>query len=135
MTDLPTDRTLVPALLAPPAPPSPTRRRWLVTALSVATAASMGGCVIAPPGYAYRQPAPGPMVDAEPPPPQYEVVPAAPGLGYVWIGGYWGWNLGRHVWIGGRWALPPHGHGWVPGYWGRAGRGWHWQGGYWGRHR
>lgn len=104
-------------------------------ALAGALALTLGGCVIAPLG-PYRAPyagEAGPVVDAPPPQPQYEVIPAAPGLGHVWIDGYWGWNLGRHVWIGGRWALPPAGHAWVPGYWGRHERGWRWRGGYWGR--
>jgi hypothetical protein len=105
-------------------------RRLAVAGMAVAL---LGGCVIAPYGYYDRQPAPGPVVDVEPPPPQYEVVPAAPGPAYVWIGGYWAWQLGRHVWIGGRWAQPPVGHAWVPGRWGRHGRGWAWHGGYWGR--
>ncbi|MFO1328592.1 MAG: hypothetical protein U1F56_14640 [Rubrivivax sp.] len=105
-------------------------------ALVLTTAAALGGCVVAPLGpyrggpYAME---PGPVVDAAPPPAPYEAQPVAPGPGYVWIGGYWGWNLGRHVWIGGRWALPPAGYGWVPGYWGRHGQGWRWHGGYWGR--
>lgn len=105
-------------------------------ALAAATVLALGGCVIAPlPArgpYASEQ---GPVVEVAPPSPQYEVVPASPGAGYVWIGGYWTWQLGRHVWIGGRWALPPAGHVWVPGYWGRAGHGWRWHGGYWGHRR
>lgn len=103
-------------------------------ALAIASVAVLGGCVIAPLGprgpYAME---PGPVVDVAPPPSPYEAQVPAPGPGYVWIGGYWGWNLGRHVWIGGRWALPPAGHGWVPGYWGRHGHGWRWNGGHWGR--
>lgn len=104
-------------------------------ALLGAAALSLAGCVVVPyrgPGYAYSS-EPGPVVDSQPPPPQVEVMPVAPGPGYVWIGGHWGWNLGRHVWIGGRWMLPPAGYAWVPGYWGRHDRGWRWHGGYWGR--
>lgn len=104
-------------------------------AAASAFALALGGCVIAPLG-PYRSPyasEAGPVVDIPPPQAQYEAVPAAPGPGYAWIGGYWGWNLGRHAWIGGRWALPPGGHAWVPGYWGRHDRGWRWHGGYWGR--
>lgn len=102
-----------------------------------ALAFTLAGCVIAPLG-GYRSSAyggeVGPVVDVPPPQAQYEAVPAAPGVGYVWIGGYWGWNLGRHVWIGGRWASPPAGYrGWAPGYWGRHDRGWRWNGGHWRR--
>ena len=114
--------------------------KLLRPALAAALLVSLGGCVIAPYGYGYgyggRAPyaaEDGPVVGVAPPPPQYEVIPAAPGLGYVWIGGYWGWNLGRHVWIGGRWAMPPAGRSWVPGSWGRYGDGWRYRGGYWGR--
>jgi WXXGXW repeat (2 copies) len=27
-----------------------------------------------------------------------------PVVGYVWIDGFWDWQLGRRVWIGGRWG-------------------------------
>lgn len=115
--------------------------RFTRLALPAALALGLSGCVISPlGGYRSAYPAypaygePGPVVDVPPPQAQYEAVPASPGAGHVWIGGYWGWNLGRHVWIGGRWAQPPHGHGWVPGYWGRHDRGWRWNGGHWRRH-
>lgn len=101
-------------------------------AATLAALATLSGCVIAPVGRPY-EPEDGPVVDAAPPPPRYETVPPSPGIGYVWIGGYWTWHLGRHVWIGGRWALPPVGRAWVPGYWHRHGPGWRWRGGYWGR--
>lgn len=104
-------------------------------ALVGALALALGGCVVAPlyPRYDRYSSEEGPVVDAAPPPAQYEAAPPAPGVGYVWIGGYWGWHLGRHTWIGGRWVLPPRGHAWVPGYWGRHGGGWRWHGGYWRR--
>ena len=105
-------------------------------AMASALALAHGGCVMVPlGGYGYRSYAgeAGPVVDLPPPQARYEAIPEAPGVGYVWIDGYWGWNLGRHVWIGGRWAQPPAGHAWVPGYWGRHPRGWRWNGGYWGR--
>ena len=91
---------------------------------------ALAGCAVAPAsnGYVYYEP-----VMVAPPPPRVEVITVAPYPGYVWIGGYWGWNLGRHVWIGGRWAMPPAGHAWVPGAWGRHGDGWRYRGGYWGR--
>lgn len=104
-------------------------------AAALALALTLGGCVIAPLGprhgaYGYDD---GPVVGTEPPPPRYEAAPGAPGPGYVWIGGYWAWQLGRHVWIGGRWALPPAGHLWVPGLWQRHDRGWRWRDGHWRR--
>ncbi len=108
-------------------------------ATAAVLALALGGCVIAPLGPRHGgygpvdRPVDGPVVGVEPPAPHHEHVPAAPGHAYVWIGGSWVWQLGRHVWIGGRWALPPSGHAWVPGRWHSQGQGWRWRGGYWGR--
>lgn len=115
--------------------PSQPLRRGLLVATGAAVLVSLGGCVIAPLGSHYDpyRSVEGPTVDAAPPPPRVEVVPVAPAIGYVWIGGHWLWHLGRHAWIGGRWAAPPRGHGWAPGHWGRHGHGWRWRGGYWRR--
>jgi hypothetical protein len=109
-----------------------TSTRWRPIAAFALTLA-LDGCVIAPLGPRHGGYDDGPVVYTEPPPPRYEVAPAAPGTGYVWIGGHWAWQLGRHVWIGGRWALPPAGQVWVPGLWYRHDRGWRWRDGYWGR--
>jgi hypothetical protein len=123
------------------------RRAFFATATALAVA-GLAGCVMVPYGHGryasrddgrYNDRGPergddGPVVEVAPPPMQVEVVPVAPGPAYLWIGGYWGWNLGRHVWIGGRWALPPgRGYAWVPGGWNRHGPGWRYRGGYWGR--
>jgi hypothetical protein len=43
-----------------------------------------------------------------PPPLRAEVVGVAPGPGYVWVNGYWGWRGNQHVWIGGSYMRPPH---------------------------
>jgi len=60
----------------------------------------------------------GVVVVAPPPPrPELHRTPC-PGIGFVWIDGYWAWQGGRHVWIGGRWDRPPHGHHrWVAPRW------------------
>lgn len=110
---------------------------------ALATLAALTGCVIAPLGGPYRtMPAPyepgppgppGSLVEMAPPSQQYEVIPVAPAVGYVWIGGFWNWQLGHHVWVGGRWAQPPHGHHWVPHRWERTPQGWRQHPGYWGR--
>ena len=120
--------------------PLPYPRRFIIAA--AAALATLSGCVVAPLGGPYRpmptpfEPGPpGPYVNMAPPPPQYEVISIAPALGYVWIGGYWNWYLGRHAWIGGRWALPPAGHHWVPYRWERGQGGWQQHQGYWGRRR
>jgi hypothetical protein len=71
-------------------------------------------------GVAYQSPpviAGGPRVFTSevPPPPPVEVIPAAPGPTFIWIGGWWAWNGGRWHWERGRWAKPPHpGAIWVP---------------------
>ena len=135
-----------------PASSNPNGRRAFFATAAALAAAGLSGCVVVPYGRRHgpyaQQPAgrdqgsqggyddgdEGPVVNVAPPPLQVEVVPYAPGPAYVWIGGYWGWNLGRHIWIGGRWALPPgRGYAWSPGRWNRYGPGWRWQGGRWGR--
>lgn len=83
--------------------PLATSRRWaLATALG--SAALLGGCVVAPvPGPVYAEPAGYPVnagvyAPIAPPQPYYEVQPAMPFPGAVWISGYWGYNGGRHQW-------------------------------------
>ena len=85
-------------------------------------------------------PAPMPVAVAQgdvyapmaPPPVQYEVVPALPFAGAVWVGGYWNWSGGRHVWVPGRYVRPRSGYHWQPHHWERGPRGgWALQGGIW----
>lgn len=46
----------------------------------------------------------------------YEVVPVmAPG--YIWVPGYWAWNVDRHVWIRGRTIVQRVGYRWEPDRW------------------
>jgi hypothetical protein len=73
------------------------------------------------------------VVDAAPPPPQVEVIPACPGPVDVWLWtpGYWAWRE-HWVWVGGRWAARPHPNAvWVGGHWGRHRHGYVWIGGRW----
>jgi hypothetical protein len=79
------------------------------------------GCVVHEQPVYTTAPAPGVSVgaevavDAAPPAPMVDAVVAAPGPGFVWIGGAWFWGGGRWVWQGGHWARPPHpGAVWVP---------------------
>src|SRR5882724_6164858 len=53
-----------------------------------------------PPSTQYEE-----VVVAQPPPPPIveEYYYPAPGPGYVWVGGYWGWYGGRCVWVSGYW--------------------------------
>jgi hypothetical protein len=103
---------------------------------ALAAALSLSACVVAPlPAPAVSPDQGGPIVVAPmaPPPPQAEVMIAAPAPGYIWIGGYWGWAGGRHVWTPGRWVAPRPGYHWVPRRWVQGPGGWHQHGGYWAR--
>jgi hypothetical protein len=42
-----------------------------------------------------------------PPPMMEEKRPPAAGPGMVWLGGFWGYEGGRHVWHAGHWEKPP----------------------------
>jgi WXXGXW repeat (2 copies) len=65
-------------------------------------------------------------VDAPPPAVQEETVVETPGAGFIWIPGFWEWDIGVHHygWHAGRWERPPHeGAVWVtPRYEERQGR-------------
>jgi WXXGXW repeat (2 copies) len=85
----------------------------------------LAGCGV---GYGYSSA----YVAYAPPAPRYAVVGAAPGPGYVWIDGYWGWRGSNYAWIDGRWAVPPHGRRvWVRGEWRHEGHGWRYHEGRW----
>ncbi len=73
------------------------------------------------------------VVQQAPPPPLAEtVVAAAPGPGYVWIGGDYEWNGISWIWIGGHWAYPPYPHAvWISGRAWHDRYGWHHARGYW----
>jgi hypothetical protein len=90
----------------------------------------LGGCVVRG---TVGVPAPVVYVNTAPPPPQVEVIGVAPQPGYVWIGGYWRWDGGRHVWVGGHWSAPRVGYRWVPHVWVREGGGWRLHEGHWAR--
>lgn len=65
-----------------------------------------------------------------PPAPRHEVIPARPGAGYVWVGGYYRWYGGAYVWHPGYWAR--HDGAWCAGHWvHRPDRGWYWVDGHW----
>ncbi len=57
----------------------------------------------------------------------------APGSGYVWIDGEWGWSGGRYVYTHGYWNRPRAGYNWHRGYWNHGSRGYSWHRGGWGR--
>jgi hypothetical protein len=60
---------------------------------------SMAGCAG---GYAYYSSAP-------PPPVRVEARGVAPGAGFVWVDGYWGYRGGNYAWVPGNWVRPPRG--------------------------
>lgn len=107
------------------------RRRLLLAAALGAPV--LTGCVVAPVEprpVSYSEPY---YVNTAPPPAQYEQVGPPPAVGYVWIGGYWAWQLSRYVWIGGHWEAPRAGHHWQPHAWYRGDRGWYPRYGRWER--
>ncbi len=129
--------------------------RFKTLTLLALSGAALSACVVTPYGYRYRPAyvaaAPAPVatvgnpngdyveqdeavVDMAPPAAPYpEVVGVAPFPGAIWIGGYWGWNGGRHVWIGGRWEHPRPGFYWAPHRWVASGGHWHLVAGGWRR--
>ena len=103
----------------------------LTTALaSIALASVLSGCVVAV--RAPLPPLPVVYVDRAPPAAYNEVVTVAPGPGYVWVGGYYGWSGRDYLWNRGYWSLPARGYTtWSPGYWHRHDRGHYWVPGQW----
>lgn len=59
------------------------------------------------------------------------VQPAAPGAGYVWIDGEWGWSGGRYVYTRGYWSRPRAGYHYERGHWNHTARGYRWNRGGW----
>ena len=53
--------------------------------------------------------------------------------GYVWVEGYWKWNVyyGSYTWQNARWKRVKRNHMWVPGFWEISPRGFFWVDGYW----
>src|SRR5438094_194846 len=56
-----------------------------------------------------------------------------PGVGYVWVAGYWRWNGHRHLWVDGHWMRERRGWHWVPAHWVEAGPRWRFVAGHWER--
>lgn len=63
------------------------------------------------------------FVNAAPPTPRYESIPA-PRDGYVWAPGFWNWENNRHVWIAGRWEAARNGYQYQRAEWQRDNTGW-----------
>src|ERR1700748_3043139 len=82
------------------------KRTWLL-----APALALFGIVGCSGGAVYYASAP-------PPPLRHEVIGVAPGPGFVWVNGYWGWRGNQHYWVAGSWQRPPRAHAvWVAPRW------------------
>ena len=126
--------------MAPNASSANPSRRSLGLALVLAASGALSACIVVPAGRVQGSRPPDDddddrdVVTVAPPAPQVDVVIAAPGPGYFWIGGHWGWIGGRHVWVGGRWQLYRPGWRWAPFVWVRHRRGWRAMPGRWDKH-
>jgi hypothetical protein len=63
------------------------------------------------------------FVNAAPPAPRYESIPA-PRTGQVWAPGFWNWDGGRHVWVAGHWETARNGYQYQRTEWARDNSGW-----------
>ena len=100
-------------------------RQRILAGAFVFLGTALVGCGV---GYGYSSG----YVAYAPPAPRYGVVGVAPGPGFVWIDGYWGWRGNSYAWIDGRWDRPPHGRrAWVRGEWRHEGHGWRFHEGHW----
>src|SRR5581483_2184509 len=81
------------------------KMRRSILALTLAAGFSLTACAGSY-GYYYA--------NTPPPPVRAEVVGVAPGPGYVWVNGYWGWRGNAYAWVPGYYAHPPRPHAvWV----------------------
>ena len=107
-----------------------TKPAQLIAIALVAT--TLSACVVAPARpYAYGPPGEVVIANVPPPAPYVETLPPPPFAGALWIGGYWGWQGGRHVWVPGRYEHPREGYAWVPHHWAQHDGRWHLEGGGW----
>jgi hypothetical protein len=73
-------------------------------------------------------------VNAAPPAPRHEVMPA-PRHGFVWEPGYYDYRRGRYVWVPGHWIKEKRGMHWHPSRWVQRDGRWHLERGRWDRQR
>ena len=102
---------------------------------ATAAALLLAGCtdtvrVREPPAYVIDEP--DSVVVREPPPAvREEIVPIAPGPGYLWRPGRWRWHDGWG-WEGGAYIARPLPEAeWEPGHWAERRYGWAWIPGHW----
>lgn len=83
------------------------KRTWMMAV--ILGGLSLAGC--AGSGYAFYASTPPPAL-------RFEERGVAPGAGFVWIDGYWGYRGGAYAWVPGRWERPPRPRArWAPGRW------------------
>ena len=71
------------------------------------------------------------VVQAPPPAPIYEAVPASR-EGYIWAPGHYVWDNGRYTWRGGQWMAARPGYAWQAAHWEQRTDGsWYLVGGTW----
>ena len=72
--------------------------------------------------------------ERRPPADRVELIGVAPGAGYVWVRGHWGWDRNDFAWTPGRWVPVERGYRtWIPGHWVQRRHRWYWVEGHWGR--
>ena len=96
-------------------------RKLFSLAMLAALTSPVTGCMM------YAHPRAGVVYISERPPlERVEVIPAAPGVGFVWIKGYWGYRGNSYAWVGGRWERPAAGRrAWVAEHWQHDRNGWY----------
>jgi hypothetical protein len=107
-----------------------------VRIVSAAMLASTLALVISTPSFAQAVLNPPPLITSptylDDPPPQQEIITAAPSPSYVWVPGQWGRTADSWSWQSGTWVQPPFSNAyWTPGYWRNSGGQYVWQGGHW----
>jgi hypothetical protein len=71
-------------------------------------------------------------IAVRPPGDRVEVIPAAPGVGFVWIRGWWMYRGTDFIWVPGRWDRPAEGRKeWVAHHWAHDSHGWYLVEGHW----
>lgn len=111
--------------------------KLLLAVVALAAALSQASCIVRPRRVhevtVVRTDAHAEVTVGEAPPaPRVEVVPAAPSLGHVWVGGYWARDGSAWTWVPGVHVVrPAHRNHWEPGHWVVRGNRWLWIPGRW----
>jgi len=71
-------------------------------------------------------------IPATPALPAETVAGVSPGADYVWVAGYYNWQVDHYTWVPGQWVQAPHsGVVWVPARWQPTANGYTWVPGHW----